>query len=239
MVIDNLFKITPDKRRVKIRTKKGVIYSNPTGWKRGLFYTGTGIFLGAIIGLGYLYQPIIKSWFKYQKIDQIEVDKEVAEKIEQIKIAPEPVIEDKTFNVEIPKIGAKADIIIGVSPYDKNEYKKILKDKVIAQSMVSSLPGEGRGSSVYLFAHSSQQDVSAARENSVFYLLGELDNDDVVMINYQGKLFAYKVYMKKVIKPSEIDYLTYVDNDKELVILQTCWPIGTNWQRLLVFAEKI
>jgi LPXTG-site transpeptidase (sortase) family protein len=45
--------------------------------------------------------------------------------------------------------------------------------------------------------------------------------------------------MKKIIKPNQIEYLEYKEEDKEIVILQTCWPIGTNWQRLLVFAEKI
>jgi sortase A len=175
------------------------------------------------------------------------VKKETAQVLEKIKMEPTPTLaaedkpepENNTFNVEIPKIGAKADIVIGISPYDKNEYKAVLKDNVIAQSQISSLPGEGKGTSVYLFAHSSQQDISAARQNSVFYLLGELGNDDMVMINYKGKIFAYRVYMKKVIKPKEIEYLEYRDENKEIVILQTCWPIGTNWQRLLVFAEKV
>jgi len=204
--------------------------------------------LVAIIGLVYLYQPVFNSWINYKEIDQTKVKKETIEIIEKIKTEPpqptltaetKPEPEDNTFRVEIPKIGAKADIVIGVSPYDKNEYKAVLKDNVIAQSQISSLPGEGRGTSVYLFAHSSQQDISAARQNSVFYLLGELGNDDMVMINYKGKMFAYRVYMKKVIKPKEIEYLEYKDENKEIVILQTCWPIGTNWQRLLVFAEKV
>lgn len=245
MVLNDFFKITPEKRQVKIRGKKGVIYSNPTGWKRDGFYMGTMVFLTAIVGLIYLYQPVVESWISYQKIDQTEVEKETRQIIEKIKTEPTPTPkiyiepEDNIFNVEIPKIGAKADIVIGVSPYDKNEYKRVLKDNVIAQSQISSLPGEGKGTSVYLFAHSSQQDISAARQNSVFYLLGELNNDDMVMINYKGKMHVYKVYMKKIIKPNQIEYLEYKEDDKEIVILQTCWPIGTNWQRLLVFAEKV
>ena len=62
----------------------------------------------------------------------IAFKKETIEIIEKIKTEPpqptltaetKPEPEDNTFRVEIPKIGAKADIVIGVSPYDKNEYK--------------------------------------------------------------------------------------------------------------------
>ena len=76
-------------------------------------------------------------------------------------------------------------------------------------------------------------------KNSVFYLLGELDKDDKILINYQGKIIEYTVYMKKIVTAKEFEYLTYSDSTKEVLILQTCWPIGTNWKRLLVFAQRL
>jgi LPXTG-site transpeptidase (sortase) family protein len=91
---------------------------------------------------------------------------------------------------------------------------------------------------IYLFAHSTQQGWSMSRKNAVFYLLGELENGDVIFINYNGQIYTYKVYQKKIFKPEEADILGYNEKDKEVLLLQTCWPIGTDWNRLVVFAER-
>lgn len=151
----------------------------------------------------------------------------------------QPVVVSNEFKINIPKIGANTDIVSNVSPYNKQEYLSVLKDNKIAHSNESSLPDKGIGTAVYLFAHSSQQGLLGARDNSAFYLLGELNNGDDILINYRGKTLTYRVYMEKVIKSKETEYLNYSDKNKEILILQTCWPIGTNWQRLLVFAERI
>jgi len=115
----------------------------------------------------------------------------------------------------------------------------VLKNNVVAQALGTDLPGDGIGKTIFLFAHSSEQGIFDARDNPVFYLLGKLDVNDDILINYRGNIYTYKVYTKKITGAREITYLNYSENDKEVLILQTCWPIGTNWQRLLVFAEKI
>lgn len=237
----NFFKVTPSKRRVKIRSKRGVIYNNPSWWKKWLFYLGTVVIFFSVGGLGYIYQPFVKSWIIYKALDQNKITEVVNEVKQEVKNEANVEIEGKSdeFTIEVPKIGANAKIIKGVSPYDKKEYMAVLKDNDIAQSSISSLPGEGKGKTIYLFAHSTQQELLAARKNSVFYLLGELTTDDVILINYKGKDYMYKVYTEKVIGAKDVEYLTYSEKDRELLILQTCWPIGTNWQRLLVFAERI
>ena len=33
-------------------------------------------------------------------------------------------------------------------------------------------------------------------------------------------------------------YGVYYHPEKEILILQTCWPIGTDWKRLLVYATR-
>jgi LPXTG-site transpeptidase (sortase) family protein len=115
----------------------------------------------------------------------------------------------------------------------------ILKKGVIAQAEGSAFPGDGNGKTMFFFAHSSEQGILDARENPVFYLLGNMEENDDILINYKGEIFTYKVYTKKITGAKEIYYLNYSENDKEVLILQTCWPIGTNWQRLLVFAKRI
>lgn len=263
MVFNNFFKITPDKRRVKIRKTGGVVYSNPRWWKKIIFYFGSVLTIFSLVGVLYIYAPIIQSWVKYKLIDQNKVLAEIRKISQQniisptptVSIAknttttpeptliptptPQPIVVSNEFKINIPKIGANADIAINVSPYNKNEYMSVLKNNKVAHSNESSLPDKGKGTAIYLFAHSSQQGIFDARDNSVFYLLGELKDGDDILINYRGKTITYRVYMEKVIKSKETEYLNYSDKEKEVLILQTCWPIGTNWQRLLVFAERI
>ncbi len=248
MILNNFFKITPERRRVKIKGKQGVVYSNPRWWKKFFFYFGSVLVIFSLIFILYIYEPIIRGWIKYKLIDQSKI----AIKIEEIKSenivpqtetipepTPEPIIESNEFNILIPKIGAEANIEIGVSTSKKAEYMAVLKNNKVAQALGTGLPGSGNGTSMFLFAHSSEQGVLDARDNPVFYLLGNLENNDDILINYRGKIFTYKVYTKKIIGAKETAYLSYSEADKEIVILQTCWPIGTNWQRLLIFAQKI
>ena len=226
----NFFTITPKKRSVKIGKKYGILYSNPPKPKRVVFHIGTMVVLIGLIYLGYLYGPLIKSLviykFSLEKKDitnEIEVEKNV----------------DNEFYILIPKISAKSNVIANVSPYNKDKYLSVLEKNEVAHSETSSLPGLGNNKTTYLFAHSTQQDLNMVRKNSVFYLLGELVVDDLVYIKYDGNYFKYKVYDKKIISYKEAEYLNYKDESREVLILQTCWPIGTNWKRLLVFAERI
>jgi LPXTG-site transpeptidase (sortase) family protein len=258
MILNGFFKVTPEKRKVKIRNRRGVLYNNPKWWKKIIFYFGSILVIISLFFILYIYEPIMISWIKYKLIDQstilakVEEIKSnnlslptptVKESLEVIKNTPEvtptPIVVSNEFKISIPKIGAEADIQAGVPTDDKEEYMRVLKNNVVAQALSTGLPGEGNGRSMFLFAHSSEQGVFDARDNPVFYLLGKLENNDDILINYRGKIFTYKVYTKKVIGAKESDYLNYSENDKEVLILQTCWPIGTNWQRLLVFAERI
>jgi LPXTG-site transpeptidase (sortase) family protein len=66
-----------------------------------------------------------------------------------------------------------------------------------------------------------------------------LKNNDPIFIIYDGQVYAYKVYNQKVVEAKEVEYLAYGENGKEILILQTCWPLGTDWKRLLIFAERI
>jgi LPXTG-site transpeptidase (sortase) family protein len=228
--MNNPFEVTPRKRSVRIK-KKGVIYHNPNIFYRILFYIGTLGIIVAVIYFIYLYQPLAYSWLTYE--GKLKNQKEVV--VEQ----PTQIVSDE-FSIMVPKIGIwSKKIVAGVSPYNEKEYLKVLEQDLVAQSDTSFLPGSGNGKTIYLFAHSTQQSLDMVRKNSVFYLLGELNNDDVIYINYKGRLYTYKVYMKKVVSAKEINYLNYAENDKEVLILQTCWPLGTNWNRLLIFAQKI
>jgi LPXTG-site transpeptidase (sortase) family protein len=89
--------------------------------------------------------------------------------------------------------------------------------------------------------------------NAVFYLLNKLETGDEVWMDYLGKRYKYRVEGKEVISASDERYLKMLDGvptkveksdgntdaGKQTLVLQTCWPPGTTWKRLLVKAELV
>lgn len=233
----DFFRITPKKRRVKIR-KAGVIYSNPGGMKRMIFRVGTGLLLLSLVYLSYLYYPLAKALWSYQLQTELEIEP-VKEEVVVEKRKKEETINLEDFRVSIPKILAEAEVKAEVSPFDKTDYLPVLADDVVAHAKGSGLPGGGKGKTVYLFAHSTHQGLTMVRKNAVFYLLGKLVTGDMVEVGFSGKTYKYRIYESKVVESREVKYLDYREKEKEVLILQTCWPLGTDWKRLLVLAELV
>jgi len=137
------------------------------------------------------------------------------------------------FGIVIPKIGANAPIIPNIDPGKHNEYLPALQ-KGVAHAIGTVFPGiEGN---IYLFAHSTDSFWNVGRYNAVFYLIKELENGDEIDIFYNGIRHVYRVVNKMVIEASEVHYLTSGSGTEQLT-LQTCWPPGTAWKRLIVIAK--
>lgn len=137
------------------------------------------------------------------------------------------------FGIIIPKIGANAKIIPNVDAGKSESYLPALQDGV-AHAAGTVFPGVA--SNIYLFAHSTDAFWNVGRYNAVFYLLKELENGDEINIFYLGKRHIYKVTDKKIVDPSEIQYLTE-QTPYEQLTLQTCWPPGTTLKRLIIIAR--
>lgn len=140
---------------------------------------------------------------------------------------------DENFGIVIPKINANAKIIPNVDPYNSREYQLALMTGV-AHAKGTVFPGHSGVS--FLFSHSSVNFYEASRYNSIFYLIDKLEKDDEIDIFVRKEKFVYKVTGKKLVDPREVNYLTQDSTDKAL-ILMTCWPPGTTFKRLLVFAK--
>jgi len=141
---------------------------------------------------------------------------------------------DTVFSILIPKIGANARVFPNVDPSNSDIFLPILQ-KGVAHAQGTFFPGQA--GNIYLFAHSTDNFWDVGRYNAVFYLLKDLKEGDDVVIFYQNVRHNYKVTKIGTISPSEVSFITAASTGKELLILQTCWPPGTTWQRLLVFAE--
>jgi len=151
------------------------------------------------------------------------------------KTAQVLIPEDPNFSVVIPKIGANARVVSNVDTSNEREYAEALK-KGVAQAQGTAFPGEG--GHIFLFAHSTDYWWNVSTYNAVFYLLGKLVKGDDINIFYKGERFMYRVVDSKIVDPSEVEYITRKTN-QEFVTLQTCWPLGTTFKRLLVFAVRV
>ncbi len=139
------------------------------------------------------------------------------------------------FGVVIPKILANVAVTENVNPQKAEVYQDVLRQAGgVAHAAGSALPGED--GVVYIFGHSTDSNFNVARFNAVFYLLRKLEADDLIIVYYRGKDYRYRVKYKKVVDPTDLSDITDVSSPQRLV-LQTCWPPGTTWKRLLIVAE--
>ena len=141
--------------------------------------------------------------------------------------------QDPQFTVMIPKIGANEKIQENVDPNNEEEYLRVLSQD-IAHAKGTAFPGVN--GTTYLFAHSIDNFWNVGRYNAVFYLLNKLVVGDDVIVFYDNKRHDYKVTETKIVESNDTHYIASNLGQGERVILQTCWPPGTAWKRLLVFA---
>ena len=145
------------------------------------------------------------------------------------------VPKDTEFSIIIPKIGASAKVFPNIDPSDSKQFLPVLKQGV-AHAKGTVFPG--LTGNIYLFAHSTDNFWDVGRYNAVFYLLKDLSPGDEIVIFFQNKRYNYIMKESKIVNPSDVSYIVNAQKqEKQVLILQTCWPPGTTWQRLVVFAE--
>jgi LPXTG-site transpeptidase (sortase) family protein len=194
-----------------------------------------GIPIILVWGVLGVYVPVIVAELKYRAESTKESFREVvpAGLVPQLSFVSLPAWVSG-YAIEIPKIGVKERVVEGVSVVDEAGYMKALNEGV-AQAQGTGLPGEQR--TQYYFAHSSGLPFWGTRA-VVFALLNKLENGDEIIVYRDNQKFVYLVSDKMVVNPDKVEWLRS-ENTEERVVLQTCWPIGTNWKRLLVIAEPI
>jgi sortase A len=137
------------------------------------------------------------------------------------------------FSIEIPKIEVKAKVVSNVDASSETSYGIALKQGV-AHALGSAFPGqEGM---IYIFGHSTDYEWNVIYFNALFYEIKDMENGDKIILKLGDKEYTYQVKEKHIITPTD---LSLINNnwDNDVLILQTCYPPGTTWQRLLILAE--
>ena len=144
----------------------------------------------------------------------------------------------KETRLIIPKINVDVPIVLGLESLDNATTQVALEDGVVHYPIpgANSMPGQ-TGNNVIL-GHSSNDVLAPGDYKFAFVLLERLVAGDIFYIHYDEQRFVYRITEKEVIQPNEVAKLV-TPNDKPMTTLVTCTPIGTDDQRLLVFAEQI
>jgi len=142
---------------------------------------------------------------------------------------------DWSFSLIIPEIQLNTKVVDMVDISNQTEYEIALKEGV-AHAKGTAYPGQE--GTIYLFGHSTDYPWNITRYSAYLYPLKYLKENQEIILIYQGKNYDYRVTEKKIASANELEYLTSEDNQARLII-QTCWPPGTAWKRLIVIAKPI
>jgi len=220
----------------------------------GLSWIGFGLVVISAVGLVFVYIPlgVAEAKYAFSRTQLAEVMREVEKqdylnrnkeektiggflgKADTTETADWPV-PDKNYSIHIPKIFATSRVIPNVDAANSKEYLAALK-RGVAEAVGLSHPGQV--GTTFLFAHSVGTRADFARYNAVFYLLDKLSFGDRVEVMYQGKLYKYEVVEREILPATEVKYLMPQTLSEKLV-LQTCYPPGTTWKRLVIVAKRL
>ncbi len=84
----------------------------------------------------------------------------------------------------------------------------------------------------FLTGHSSYYAWDSGRYKDVFALLHEVQKGDIAEVYWKGKKYVYELTQTKIIPPTETSVLKQ-PNDRRIITLMTCTPVGTNKNRLI------
>jgi LPXTG-site transpeptidase (sortase) family protein len=231
-MLKSFFQARPTKKTIKInkRRNSGLLFFSPSPFRVLVFSLGTGLFLTALAYLAFLLWPLGQAFlnYKFGPPDNFKLP------LPPPITASQEVINYNDFFIDIPKIKATARVFPNTPADDKAAYSEVLT-KGVAHAAGSYFPGQGK--TIFLFAHSTNSSFNAVRYNAVFMLINELNNGDTINIFFNGKYYIYQVFDKKIVPSNRTDFISF-QADTETLILQTCWPPGTTWNRLLVFARR-
>ncbi len=146
-------------------------------------------------------------------------------------IAPTPNPE-----VIIPKINVQIPVNYTESSTNESVIEGDLQDGVVHYP-TTVLPGQV-GNTAY-FGHSSNNIFNSGKYKFAFVLLHTLVNGDTFYLDYNNKVFVYKVISKSIVDPSNVGVLQPIQGQVATATLITCDPPGTSLHRLIVVGQQI
>lgn len=126
--------------------------------------------------------------------------------------------------IEIPKMNVNLPIYLGASK------ENLLKGATLLSQ--TSIPIGGENTNSVIAAH------RGLIRNAMFRNIEKLEIGDEIIITNSWEKIKYKVCDIKVILPDNVDAIL-IQEGKDLVSLITCHPYRGNYERYVVYAERV
>jgi len=137
--------------------------------------------------------------------------------------------------VIIPKINVDVPVVYDVPSISEKDLQSALERGVVHYPQ-SPVPGQN--GNVVVVGHSSNNIFNHGKYKFAFVLLSKLEVGDTFMLNYNGQRYIYKIYEKKIVKPTDVAVLGPTDKTATATLI-TCDPPGTALNRLVLVGEQI
>lgn len=142
---------------------------------------------------------------------------------------------DPTPKVIIPKINVEIPVVYDEPSIQEGPIQKALERGVVHYA---STPSPGEKGNAVIFGHSSNNILNKGQYKFAFVLLSKLEAGDIFYLTKDGVRYGYKVYEKKIVKPTEVGVLNSTDKIATATLV-TCDPPGTSLNRLVIVGEQI
>lgn len=140
-------------------------------------------------------------------------------------------------SVTIPKINVQIPLNFNVPTTDEAAVEEGLKTGVVHYPN-TVMPGQN-GNAAY-FGHSAVNIFNnGVKYKFAFSLLHQVTTGDLFYITYGGKTYAYRVFEKQVVPPTQVSVISDTRGKTATAVLITCDPPGVSTNRLVVWGEQI
>ena len=187
----------------------------------GILFLGLA---GILLNGPYFWKVWTNSWSKDDR--QHQSTNSTGDISEQRRSEPNTLI--------VPSLNITAPI---VKPQESTEksYQEAL------QNGVAHFPGTaevGEVGNAYIFGHSSDMLLAPGSFKTIFALLPQIEiGAEILVSNNNGEQFRYLVTEKFVVENNQTEVLSQDTNGKQVLTLQTSYPLGTALKRFIVKSE--
>ncbi|PIT98438.1 MAG: hypothetical protein COT71_00670 [Candidatus Andersenbacteria bacterium CG10_big_fil_rev_8_21_14_0_10_54_11] len=134
--------------------------------------------------------------------------------------------------IELPGLGESLPLVYS-DTLEEDKIQDLLKKGAVVLPLGTAF---GEPGNVVVTAHSSGTEAFGPYRFA-FAKLAEIKEGQEYTISTPTARYTYRVYGHEIIWPHEVDKLP--NDDRSTVTLVTCWPLWTNFKRLLVHSELV
>lgn len=138
--------------------------------------------------------------------------------------------------VIVPAINVQLPVDFSIKTTAENDIEDSLNNGVVHYA---STVYPGQNGNVALFGHSSQNIFNNGKAKFAFVALHLVKTGDVFYITYQGKVYAYQVFAREIVPPTQVSVLNDTKGEQATAVLITCDPPGFSTNRLVVWGKQI